>query len=188
VGVFNAVSLLLIYPSLGVAQAMQPLIAFNRGANRPDRVRALLWRALAATLTMGIVFSLVVGLFPGPVASLFTRSDESLVTLVRQGLPWFMVSVAVFGIQGTASHYFLSANRPGKAALLLLGRQLLAIPLFLVLPRLFGFRGLYLVAGLSDLPMAILAAILLRSEWNRLSIQPAPENDPLPESVLAEAA
>jgi putative MATE family efflux protein len=169
VGVFNTVSILLIYPALGVAQAMQPLVAFNRGAGNVDRVRKLLGSSLAITTTIGIVAALAVGIFPGPVASLFTRTDTRLVDMVRDGLPWFMVSIALFGVQGTASHYFLAIHQPGKAAALLLGRQILAIPLFLVLPRLFGMQGLYLVSAVSDAPLAILAALYLRVEWKRLS-------------------
>jgi len=172
VGVFNTISILLIYPPLGVAQAMQPLVAFNRGAGRLDRVKQLLGSSLAATTIMGVVFSVVVTLFPGPLASLFTRTDHQLVDMVRTGLPWFMISVGLFGIQGTASHYFLSIHQPGKAALILMGRQILAIPLFLLLPRLYGMHGLYAVAALSDIPFAILAAILLASEWKALSASP----------------
>lgn len=173
VGVFNAVSILLVYPPLGVAQAMQPLIAFNRGAQRPDRVRALLGRALAATSIMGAAAGLAVSLAPGPVAALFTRTDARLVELVRAGLPWFMLSVALFGVQGTAAHYFLAAQQPRPAAVLLLGRQLLAMALFLLLPRLFGLPGLYLVAALADLPFAITAVALLRLEWRQLRAEAA---------------
>jgi len=175
VGVFNTVNILLIYPPLGVAQAMQPLVAFNRGAGRPDRVRALVGRVLASTTAMGSLSALAVSLFPWAVAGLFTRSDARLVELVGAGLPWFMVSVAVFGLQGTASHYFLAMQRPRPAAVLLLGRQLLAIPLFLALPRLLGFRGLYMVTLLSDVPFAVLAAFLLRSEWKQLRAPAVPE-------------
>jgi putative MATE family efflux protein len=168
VGAINTVVMVLIFPGLGVTQAMQPLVAYNRGAERPDRVRALLVRVLVATSIMGCAFALAVSLLPGPVASLFTRSDAELVELLRRGLPWFMVSVAVFGLQGTASYYFLAVHRPLPAAVLLLGRQLLAMPLFLVLPRLFGLTGLFLVGLVSDLPFGILAGVLLRSEWKRL--------------------
>lgn len=172
VGVFNTISMLLIYPPLGVAQAMQPLVAYNRGAGRPDRVRKLLGGTLAATTGMGVLFAAIVLLVPDFVASWFTRTDVRLVELTREGLPWMMVSVALFGIQGTASHYFLAIHRPGKAGLLLLGRQMLAIPLFLVLPRIWGFQGLYLVIALSDIPFAVLAAVLLRREWIALGSEP----------------
>jgi putative MATE family efflux protein len=172
-GVANSVTLLLIYPPLGVAQAMQPLVAFNRGAGRLDRVRGLLSRTLWATTAMGSVFALVVFAFPRAMAQLFTRTDARLVDLVAAGLPWFMVSVAVFGVQGTASHYFLSVHRPREAGILLLGRQILAIGLFLWLPRAFGFGGFVLVPALSDVPMALLAAFLLRREWKLLG-EPAP--------------
>ncbi|HET6440137.1 MAG TPA: MATE family efflux transporter [Anaeromyxobacter sp.] len=173
VGVFNAVTMLLLYPQVGVAQAMQPLVAYNRGAGRSDRVRALLGRVLIITTAMGCVFGAAVALLPEPVAALFTRTDARLVEIVRKGLPWFMISVALFGLSGTASHFFLAIHKPRQAGLLLLGRQLLAMPLFVFLPRLFGFPGLYLVAVLSDLPFAVVSAALLRVEWRRLS-SPAP--------------
>ena len=169
VGVFNTISMLLLYPQVGVAQAMQPLVAYNRGAQRPDRVRGLLGRVLLVTTSMGCVAAAVVALLPGPVASLFTRTDARLVEIVSRGLPWFMISVVLFGVQGTAAHYFLAVHRPGRAGLLLLGRQLLAAPLFIVLPRVLGFTGLYAVAVLSDLPFAAVSALLLRAEWRALS-------------------
>jgi len=168
VGVFNAVSMLLIYPSLGVVQAMQPLLAYNRGAGHHHRVLQLLERALATTLVMGGVAALVLLLFPNAIAHLFTRSDIALVDLVRAGLPWMAISVALFAVQGTASHYFLAVQEPRRAGALLLGRQLLAIPLFLLVPKFFGFRGLYLVMGIADLPMALVATYMLRREWLRL--------------------
>jgi len=174
VGVFNAVSILLIYGPLGIAQAFQPLVAYNRGAGQTSRVRELLTKTLLATTGMGVASALVVALIPVTVASLFTRHDTALVNIVAHGLPIFMISVALFGIQGTASHYFLAIHQPQKAGLLLLGRQLLAIPLFLILPRTFGFTGLYLVAPLSDVPMALLASWMLHAEWKTLGAEPEP--------------
>jgi len=170
VGVFNTVAILLIYPLVGIAQAMQPLVSFNRGAGRPDRVRAFLGHVLLTTSVLGCAFAAAVAVAPGPVAGLFTKSDIGLVELVRRGLPFTMASVALFGVQGTAAHYFLAMERPRPAALLLLGRQLLAIPLFLVLPRLLGFLGLYLVGLLSDLPFAMVAAAQLKAEWGQLRL------------------
>jgi Na+-driven multidrug efflux pump len=169
VGVFNTVSMLLIFPPLGVAQAMQPLAAFNRGSGQPLRVRALLGRTLATTSSMGLLSAVAVSMVPGLVAGLFTRTDTELVEIVRAGLPWCMLSVALFGVQGTASHYYLAMQQPRAAGLLLLGRQLLAIPLFLCLPLAFGFRGLYFAPLLSDLPFALLAASRIRSEWRGLA-------------------
>jgi len=170
VGVFNTISILLIYPPLGVAQALQPLIAYNRGAGQYDRVLALLRKAIVATTVMGLVSALVVSFFPELVASLFTRTDSRLVEIVSAGLPITMISIALFGIQGTTSHYFLASHQPQKAGILLLGRSLLAIPLFLLLPRLFGFQGLYWVSAIADAPMVLLAILLLRKEWIILKV------------------
>ncbi len=150
---------------------MQPLVAYNRGAGNIDRVRKLLSSSLAITTAIGTAAALAVALLPEPVASLFTRTDRPLVEMVRDGLPWFMVSIALFGVQGTASHYFLAIHQPLKAGALLLGRQMLAIPLFVLLPKFFGMPGLYLVSAVADLPMALLAAWYLKEEWNRLAAE-----------------
>jgi hypothetical protein len=69
------------------------------------------------------------------------------------------------------AHYFMSVHEPRNAAVLLLGRQLLAIPLFLVLPRLFGFYGIYLVGPCADLPFAAFACVLMVRELAKLRKQ-----------------
>ncbi len=180
VGIFNTVSILLIYPPLGIAQAMQPLLAFNQGKGHTARVRQILGTALFATTAIGVVSALVVACFPGLLASLFSKTDLTLIEMVRVGIPWFMISVALFGIQGTTSHYFLATQQPKMAAILLLGRQILAIPMFLLLPHWFGILGLYLVALVSDVPFALVAAVLLQREWKKLTseIDASGESDP----------
>jgi putative MATE family efflux protein len=167
-GVLNTVAMLLIYPPLGVMQAMQPLVGFNKGAGRIDRVRGLLVRVLATTFVMGVVFSVLVAAFPATVAGWFSKDDPALVDLVRRGLPWFVVPITLFGVTGTMAHYFLSVHEPKGAALLLLGRQLIAIPLFIVLPRWLGFFGMYLVGPCADLPFAVIAVVLMVKELAKL--------------------
>jgi putative MATE family efflux protein len=172
-GVLNTVAMLLIYPPLGVMQAMQPLTGFNKGAGRMDRVRAILVRVLATTFTMGAISSVLVAVFPGQVAALFSKNDVALIAMVRTGLPWFVVPITLFGVTGTMAHYFMSVHRPRGAAVLLLGRQILAIPLFVLLPRLFGFYGIYLVGPCADLPFAVVAFGLMVRELARLRGEPA---------------
>jgi putative MATE family efflux protein len=167
-GVLNTVAVLLIYPPLGVMQAMQPLVGFNKGAGRQDRVRAILVRVLLTTTSMGVIFSVLIALFPRLIASLFSKSDFALIELVQRGLPWFVIPIALFGISGTMSHYFLSIHEPRKAGVLLLGRQLVAIPLFLLLPRWLGFKGVYLVSPCADLPFAAVATGFMVRELARL--------------------
>jgi Na+-driven multidrug efflux pump len=172
-GVLNTVAMLLVYPSLGVMQAMQPLIGFNKGAGRFDRVRAILLRVLFATIAMAATFSVLVAIFPGPVASLFSKTDPELVAMVSRGLPWFVVPITLFGLAGTMAHYYLSVHEPRGAALLLLGRQLLAIPLFVIMPRLFGFYGIYLVGTCADLPFAVVGTVLMFRELAKLRVAAA---------------
>ena len=64
---------------------------------------------------------------------MFSKNDPELIEMVRRGLPWFTIPITLFGISGTMAHYFLSMHEPRTASLLLLGRQFLAIPMFVLL-------------------------------------------------------
>lgn len=170
-GVLNTVAILLIYPSLGVMQAMQPLVGFNKGAGQAARVRELLVKVLLATFLMSLTLSLLVAIFSAPIAALFSKDDSQLIALVERGLPWFVGPIVFFSIEGTMAHYFLSVHEPRKASVLLLGRQILAIPLFLILPRLLGFFGIYLVSTFAALPFVIAGAMYMRRELEHLRLQ-----------------
>jgi Na+-driven multidrug efflux pump len=167
-GVLNTVAMMMIYPPLGVMQSMQPLVGFNKGAGQMDRVRAILVRVLLVSITMGAVFSVLVAVFSGPIAGLFSKTDVELIAMVRRGLPWFVGPITLFGLTGTMAHYFLSVHEPRKAALLLLGRQLLAMPLFVLLPRWLGFYGIYFVGPCADLPFAVVAGAFMVQELAKL--------------------
>lgn len=163
-GALNTVAMMLIYPPLGIMQAMMPLVGFNKGAGQMARVRAILVRVLVATTLMGIAFSILIATLPGAVAGLFSKTDPELIEMIRRGLPWFVIPISLFGVTGSMAHYYLSVHRPSKAAILLLGRQLLAIPLFVVLPRLLGFYGIYLVGPIADSLFLALALTMMFRE------------------------
>jgi putative MATE family efflux protein len=179
-GVLNTVAMFLIYPPLGVMQAMQPLIGYNKGAGHMKRVRAILVRVLLATTAMGALFAILTAIFSAPIAGLFSKNDPELIEMVRRGLPWFTIPITLFGISGTMAHYFLSMHEPRTASLLLLGRQFLAIPMFVLLPRWLGFYGIYLVGPCADLLFAAVGATVMVRELARLRLAtpatPATEN------------
>jgi putative MATE family efflux protein len=181
-GVLNTIAMLLIYPPLGVMQAMQPLIGYNKGAGRMDRVRGILVRALVTTFLMGASFSALVAIFPEHVAGLFSKDDLQLIAMVRDGLPWFVIPITLFSLSGTMAHYYLSVHRPRNSAVLMLGRQLLAIPLFILLPRWLGFFGMYIVGACADLPFVVVALALMVHELAKLRDS---SSTAVPESVAA---
>jgi Na+-driven multidrug efflux pump len=116
----------------------------------------------------------LVATFSGFIAGLFSKNDLELIEMVRHGLPWFVVPISLFGVTGTMAHYFLSVHEPRRAALLLLGRQLVAMPLFVLLPRWLGFSGIYLVGPCADLPFAFAATALMVRELARLRLASPP--------------
>jgi putative MATE family efflux protein len=177
-GILSTVSMMMFYPPLGMMQAMMPLVGFNKGAGHIHRVRSLVKRVLLITTAMGALFSILVALFPGAVAGMFSKTDPELVEMVRQGLPWFVVPITFFGLTGTTAHYYLAIHEPKKAAALLLGRELVAMPLFLLLPHWLGYFGLYLVGPLAALPFATMAGVFMVSELRKLRVASTANQQP----------
>jgi Na+-driven multidrug efflux pump len=117
---------------------------------------------------MGLFFSILTAALSGPLAGLFSKTDPELIEMVRRGLPWFVVPISLFGVTGTMAHYFLSVHQPRSAAILLLGRQVLVIPMFVVFPRLLGFSGIYVVGPVADTLFLVIAATMMVRELAKL--------------------
>ena len=68
-----------IMPLVGMSIALQPLLGFNYGAHKVDRVRKTLWYGIGAATTISVVMFAAVQLFAAPIAQAFGIKHEGLV-------------------------------------------------------------------------------------------------------------
>jgi Na+-driven multidrug efflux pump len=134
----------------GITQGMQPILGFNYGANKWERVKRTLnigvWLGMSIT-TIGFA---VCELFPDSISGLFT-TDATLTTIAREGFRIYFLSYPVIGAQIVIQNFFQSIGKPHISIFLSLTRQLLfLIPLLIVLPRFFGVEGVWLSMCGSD--------------------------------------
>jgi putative MATE family efflux protein len=168
-GIVYAVVLLVVMPIFGINQGAQPIIGYNYGAGKYDRVKKTL-QAAAATATLICVSGfLAVMLYPAAVIGLFSRNDPALVELGARAIRICLAMLPIVGFQIVGASYFQAVGKPKHAMFLGLSRQvLLLIPAVLILPRLFGLDGLWAALPAADLGSSVLTGIWLLAELQHL--------------------
>jgi len=166
-GVINRVASLFAMVVFGLTQGMQPIAGYNFGAKQFDRVNTVMkLTVLLATAVMMVGF-LISEIFPHAVAAAFT-TEEELINIVVPGLRIVMILFPIVGFQMVASTFFQSIGMAGKAIFLSLTRQVLfLLPCLLILPSIFGIKGVWYSMPAADLAASILAAYLLVSQYHK---------------------
>lgn len=147
-------------PLTGFTQGVQPIISYNYGAGKFDRVKKLYRSMIAVSFTISFVANMTVMCFPALYASLFTN-DEELIVLVSRVMPVFLFGMLFFGLQNGIQPTFLALGQAKISLFIAMFRKvILLVPLALVLPRFFGVMGIYYAEPISDIISAATACIL----------------------------
>jgi len=172
VGILHRLTMFLFMPLFGVIQGMQPIVGFNYGAKKLDRVKEAIQLSLITTIAIATFGWLIAELFPFTIISIFTRNAEVIEkgsTIIRIVLSM----IPVIGIQIVGAALFQSLGKAVPSLILSLLRQvLLFIPLVIILPRIFGLGllGIWIAYPVADILSVILTALFLRSELKKMNL------------------
>lgn len=167
-GIVNRVLMLLLMPVMGISQGAQPIIGYNFGSGRPERVkRTLLLAIWAATGICAAGFG-GVQLFHEQIIRLFNAEPE-LITLGSAGLRTFLIMLPVIGFQIIGANYFQAVGKAGYAVALNLLRQFVVlIPMLYLLPHYWGLQGIWAAGPVADFVSAVVTGIVLSKEMRAL--------------------
>ncbi|QCX33515.1 MATE family efflux transporter [Caloramator sp. E03] len=169
-GIINSVSMLILMPIFGINQGAQPIIGYNYGAQKYDRVKKTLKLAIIAATSICIVGFIIVELFPVSIISIFNRTDNELIKIGSNGIRIFLAMLPIIGFQIVSSNYFQAVGKPKHSMFLSLSRQvIILIPLLLILPRIFKLKGVWLAGPSADFLSSLITAIFLYVEIRNLN-------------------
>lgn len=158
--ILQSVMQLLSIPIGGFTQGVQPIISYNFGAEKFDRVKKTAKLLISFTFLLSFSFTLLTLLFPGAFGALFTSQTE-LLDLVKKVMPIYMFGMLIFGLQNGCQSIFLGLGQAKISIFLALLRKVfLLIPLAIILPRFFGVMGIYYSEPIADITSATTAIIL----------------------------
>ena len=146
----NSVVMMFFMFVMGVCQGMQPIVGYNYGAEKYDRMLRCLFMAIGCATTILLVGWILSMLFPHEIARIFT-TDETLIELSATGIKLDMLVFFVVGAQATITHFFLSIGKVKVSIFLSLSRQLfLLLPMAYVFPLIWGLDGVWYSMPASD--------------------------------------
>ncbi|MCF7913416.1 MAG: MATE family efflux transporter [Candidatus Cloacimonetes bacterium] len=157
-------------PVVGIAQGMQPIVGYNFGAQRLDKVIKA-WKISSIRASMISIFAFVIVMaFPHLIISIFT-TDKELIELAAHGIRIMFAGSFVIGFQVVGATFFQAINKALPSFILSVSRQLLIlIPLLLVLPRYMGLNGAWLAHPISDYLSALITIYFLGKQIKQMKI------------------
>ncbi len=160
-GICNSVVMLFLMVVMGLNQGMQPIVGYNFGARLNDRMmQAYRLTIVVATVVTSAGF-LIGEIFPRQIVSLFTN-DETLIQLSTTCLRTILISFPVVGFQMVTTTFFQSVGKAAWSIFLSLSRQLIfLIPALVILPRIFGFKGVWAALPTGDMLASVLTLIVI---------------------------
>ena len=181
-GIYFKLQSFFFMPVFGLCNGMVPIVAYNYGARKPDRiVKTIKLAVLYASILMVLGFT-VFQVFPGQLLELF-QSEEGAASgeLLAIGVPALrLISIAFLlaGFDVVCSSVFQALDHGVLSLTVSLVRQLVVLlPVAFVLARAFGLEPVWLSFPISELICCVLCAIFLLRVYRRdvSTLQPREE-------------
>ncbi len=162
------VLLLILFPSFGFAQALQPVVGINYGAGQYKRVKSsfkAFGTSATATMTAAWLFIMI-----QPQVCLSWMMPEATFTATDLfDFRMMMLSLPTFPIFFMSTTLFQAIGNARVAGFLMIARELLLfVPIVFILPLFFGVSGIYYAAVPVNIIVLIVMAFTLRSEFAKL--------------------
>ena len=151
-GVASKLNGLYVSSVLGVAIGAQPILGFNYGAGNNKRVKETLKKVLIINFIIGIIFNLLMILFPSQIVSLFGSKDNNLyLKFATDFLRIFLMLSFLNAFEMTSSIVIQSLGSVKKATFVAFSRQIiLFIPISLILTKKIGLYGALYAGPIAD--------------------------------------
>lgn len=146
-----------------IAQSAQPIISYNFGAGYNTRINQTLRVSIITALICGSAVSAAFILLPEWLVGLFIGLDNPASDIAISGFPYYAAGFIFFVMNLSTIGYYQSIERVLPATVFALLRGFIfLIPCFIILPQLFGDKGIWLALSVSEvLTSAVIACFFL---------------------------
>ncbi len=147
-----------LFTIFGYNQGMQPLIGYNYGAKRFDRLKKTLDISIKAMTIYSIVCTIVFWVFSKQIIGVFSQ-DVQVIDIGSRTLRAMCLMTPLLGFQQIYAVLFQALGRGKEAMVLSVSRQgLFFMPAIIILPKMFGLDGIIFTQTVADLMTNILTA------------------------------
>lgn len=157
-------------PLQGLGQGAQPIISYNYGAGKKDRVKGAFKLLLKSSMLYAALLWIAVMLFPQLFAGMFT-SDPALLAFTKTALRIYLAAMFIFGIQMACQLTFMSlGNAKASIVVAVMRKFILLIPLIFIMPAILKTNqtmAVYLAEPIADILAVCFTIVLFRRELKK---------------------
>lgn len=169
-GIVMKISQILNSIIIGIAAGAQPILGYNFGAAKYDRVKKTLKMVLGLSLIVSTIAFILFQTIPDKLISIFGSGDALYMEFACLAFRTYLMLCICNGIQIPAGIFFQAIGKGAKSAFISLSRQILfLIPAMVVLGHLFGIHGVLYAGPFADGLAFIIATILLVLQVKKLN-------------------
>ncbi|MDE5902650.1 MAG: MATE family efflux transporter [Muribaculaceae bacterium] len=169
--VFNRFVTIFVFVVMGICQGMQPILGYNYGAGKYDRLFRTLRMAAITAVIITTIGCIAAHIWPNRISGMF-MTDTAQISEAVNCLRIATISFWMVGFQVIATNFFQSLGMAGKAVFLSLTRQIIfMVPLLFILPPIFGLNGVWGAFPISDFIATIVASVMLIWQIRRIRRQ-----------------
>ena len=149
-GIINSINILVVMFIIGLNQGTQPIVGYNFGAGKYDRMFSALKISIITGTALSTIGFVIGVFFAEPMVALFT-TDAELRAIASNALFISVLMFPLIGSQIVASNFFQSIGKAKISIFLSLTRQFFfLIPSILILPLFMGLDGAWATMPVSD--------------------------------------
>jgi len=168
--IVTSVMQLVFMPIQGICQGGQPIISFNYGAGKPERVRKAFFTQFAACVVYAAAFWALLMAFPNVFTGIFS-DDAALTEYTAWALRIYMSGIFAIGFQMACQQAFMALGQ-AKVSLIMacLRKIILLIPLIFILPQFLENKvfAVFLAEPVSDIIAAAVTTAVFLARFKKI--------------------
>ena len=165
-GIITKVNQIYMSIVIGLSQGLQPIVSFNYGAGKYDRVKKAYRTAITYGLVVSVIALLVFQVFPRQIVSVFGSGSDAYYDFAVKYFRVFLLFTFLNCFQPISSNFFTAIGKPKKGIFLSLTRQILfLLPLIVILPIFMGIDGIMYAGPIADFIAGIVAITMIYFEF-----------------------
>lgn len=167
-GLCMKVSMLFFSVAMGISSASRPILGFNYGAEKFDRVKQTFRLTLiSSTIVMTVAWVIYIA-FPLPLIRIFGTESALYEEFAVKCFRIYLLTNFLGGMQLCAGTLFQAIGYPAKATVVSLAKQVIFyIPAMLILAKAFGLIGILWAGPVAEVLAFILSIVLTVKELKK---------------------
>lgn len=178
IGICMKVFTIVINIVVGLILGAQPILGYNFGAKKIDRVKQTYKIVLIITIIVGIISTLIFQLYPEVIIKLFGTESDLYMEFATLTFRIFLMFITFTSIIKMTSIFFQAVGDPVKSAITSLLREIVCfIPMVIILPNYMGVKGALYAAPVADIVGIIVSSILVVVFFKKLETNKKIKNE-----------